>query len=391
MSEKTWPKVSRIRGGWRVDTGRGLPVRVRKVVATREAKDELVEALQAERKALRSTARFERGNRVVQLSGLDDAARRDVLAALDVLAGRGTLESAARFYIQHAAPASAIPCADLLDQYVEAIRAANRRPRTITDVEGKLRPFMDAHGKTTVQSITIQSVEGWLRKEGKARKWGPASRNAYRRALVGFFNFAIRRGFMERNPARAVEAVATDETMPDVFTVREVRRLLAAARREDARMLPYFLVGLFAGLRPENELRSLDWRDIDLEKKSLLVRPASAKKRRMRYVDLSDNAVEFLRPFAVEDGALFYSRVSFRRIVATAKVNWTRDVMRHTFASYHLAHGENAGATALQLGHHGDTAVLFAHYRNLVRREDAARYWNIRPMQSKVIPLRVSA
>lgn len=175
--------------------------------------------------------------------------------------------------------------------------------------------------------------------------------------------------------------------MPEVLTVREVRRLIGAVRRIDERMIPYIVIGLFCGLRPENELRNLDWRDIDLERKTLLVQPASAKKRRLRYVDLADNLIEFLAPYAVEEGPLYFSRYKFRLAVARAKLKWTRDVMRHTYASYHLARHQNAAATALQLGHHGDTTVLFAHYRNLIHREDAATFWQLRPLPGKVIPM----
>jgi hypothetical protein len=37
----------------------------------------------------------------------------------------------------------------------------------------------------------------------------------------------------------------------------------------------------------------------------------------------------------------------------------------------------NAAQTALKCGH--DQAILFAHYRELVRPKEAARFWEIRP------------
>jgi integrase len=52
--------------------------------------------------------------------------------------------------------------------------------------------------------------------------------------------------------------------------------------------------------------------------------------------------------------------------------------MRHSFGSYHLAAHENAGKTALQMGHRRiDTT--FEHYRRAVRKEDAERFWKIMP------------
>ena len=388
MGKSDWPKIRRIKTGWLVDSGRILPVRTRKRVATKEAMEALVASLRSERKALRTTERFERANRVVALTNLNDAARRDVLEALDVLGGRGSLTMAARYFIQHYAPAKAAPVGGLLVDYVESLRAANRRPRTIRDVEIKVGAFARDFGRRAIQLISQPEIEQWLSSTGKKRSWGPASRNAYRRGLLGFFGFAMRRDLIQRNPVQSITTAAVDQGMPDILTVREVRRFIGAVRRVDERMVPYVVIGLFCGLRPENELRNLEWRDIDVERKTLLVRPASAKKRRLRYVDLSDNLIEFLAPYLRDEGPLYFSRYKLRLAIKRAKLKWTRDVMRHTYASYHLAQHENAALTALQLGHHGDTSVLFAHYRNLVRREHAATFWRLRPLVGKLIPLR---
>ena len=51
--------------------------------------------------------------------------------------------------------------------------------------------------------------------------------------------------------------------------------------------------------------------------------------------------------------------------------------MRHSFVSYRLAATQNAPQTALESGH--DQAVLFKHYRELVRPKDAERFFSIRP------------
>jgi integrase len=73
---------------------------------------------------------------------------------------------------------------------------------------------------------------------------------------------------------------------------------------------------------------------------------------------------------------------------------WPRNALRHTFASCHLAHFQNAGKTALQLGH-TESRTLFAHYRELVKSRDAATFWNIFPpkqgSEGKVIAMREEA
>jgi integrase len=79
---------------------------------------------------------------------------------------------------------------------------------------------------------------------------------------------------------------------------------------------------------------------------------------------------------------------SFDQARASAGIDeWPDNALRHSFASYHMAHFQNAASTALQLGHH-DSRITFAHYRELVKPKEAERYWNIKPSAtSKVVQL----
>jgi hypothetical protein len=52
-------------------------------------------------------------------------------------------------------------------------------------------------------------------------------------------------------------------------------------------------------------------------------------------------------------------------------------VLRHSYASYWIAKFRNAAALALQMGH-ATTEMIFQHYREVVTRQDAKEYWNIR-------------
>ena len=63
---------------------------------------------------------------------------------------------------------------------------------------------------------------------------------------------------------------------------------------------------------------------------------------------------------------------------AAGLTRWPHDALRHSFASYHLARWNDAAALALQMGH-TTTAMIFSHYRRVVKESDAARYWNMFP------------
>ena len=59
-------------------------------------------------------------------------------------------------------------------------------------------------------------------------------------------------------------------------------------------------------------------------------------------------------------------------------IDWPQDALRRSFASYHLAMHGSADKTATQLGHRS-TDMLFEHYRELVTKDEAERFWNIFP------------
>jgi integrase len=55
---------------------------------------------------------------------------------------------------------------------------------------------------------------------------------------------------------------------------------------------------------------------------------------------------------------------------------WPDNALRHSFASYHLAHFKDVEGLALEMGH-TDTKIVFQHYRELVRPSEAKAFWSI--------------
>mgnify|MGYP002052344129 CR=1 FL=1 len=68
--------------------------------------------------------------------------------------------------------------------------------------------------------------------------------------------------------------------------------------------------------------------------------------------------------------------------------DWPSNALRHSYASYHLAEHKDSARLALELGH-TNSALIFRHYRELVKPKDAARWWQIMPTNesSRVIEI----
>ncbi len=308
--------------------------------------------------------------------------RPDAERAIKILGGTVTLETAAEFYVKHTASGErGKPAREVISELLSAKKAANRRPATLRDAEHRLNTFAETFGDRPLGTITLHELERWM----AGLEVGPVTRLNFRTAVVGLFRYGVRRGLTDSNPAEGLPRPGRDQSMPEIFTPAEAKALLTAAAEKSPEMIPYFAVGLFAGLRPQNELARLDWRHFDLKARTIRVDPATAKKRRMRFIKISPNLRQWLALRPKAEGKLFYSRRRFRQVIEAAGIKWSPDVMRHSFGSYHLAAHGDAAATALELGHAGAPGVLFDHYRALARRKDATAFWKITPPKQSVI------
>ena len=158
-------------------------------------------------------------------------------------------------------------------------------------------------------------------------------------------------------------------------------------------ILPSVAIGMFAGLRA-SEIGRLDWSDIDVDRGFIEVGASKTKTARRRLVEISENLSAWLTPHHRENGPVRPPFITYRRkfvkaLKASGIREWPDNALRHSFASYHLAAGQDAAATALQLGH-TESRNLFAHYRELVRAEDAKAYWQIKP-DDNVVAFRKTA
>jgi integrase len=331
----------------------------------------------------------------VSLQDMSDDARVDVLSALkrlegktslssavesyvaatDRLQGNGTIEQAVSYFIKNARlDSDAVTLGVAYERYYSGKEKANRRPRTLEEIRYKLGRLVSGREELLVHMISTEELDVWL--DGFELKGN--TRDSYRRQLVGFFNFAVKREYTGNNPAMGLEKYGSDERIPVIHTVEELETLLSVARQNYPEMVPYFAIGYFAGLRPDGELKNLNWKDINFSEGWILVRPETAKRRRQRYVDISENLAQCLKEYALNKGAIHFSRTQFRKVRELAKVDWTPDVMRHSYGSYHLAMYEDAAKTSHQMGHTG-TDILYNNYRNLVTKKEARKYWSVLP------------
>ena len=297
-----------------------------------------------------------------------------------------TIEDACDFFVAHLkASERSCTAAQLVRELLKAKESDGAGEHHLRDIRSRLSLFAEKFDGQMVATITSKEIDIWLRSLPVA----PLTRNHYRQVVVLAFNFAVRAGYATANPAvGAAKAKVVSET-PGILTVTQAARLLESATPE---ILPYIAIGLFAGLR-RAETQRLDWSEVDFESGLIQVTARKSKTAQRRFVTLQPNLRQWLLPVRKHRGNVtsansFQFRQSFEQAREAAGItDWPDNALRHSFASYHLAHFKNAASTALELGHH-DSRITFAHYRELVKPKEAARYWDIKPETSaKVVPL----
>jgi integrase/recombinase XerC len=184
---------------------------------------------------------------------------------------------------------------ELVDKYLEHLRvtrnaSVHTQRSYAVDLNGFM-DFMERRGevaefpanlsRTTVRAYVVALTEEGYSKRSTARKLS---------SLRSFFNFLVRTGKIESNPAEGVRAPKLDRPLPKFLEVDDVERLMAAAGGTDLwglrdRAILETLYG--AGLRV-SELVSVNENDLDLS--SGLVR-AQGKGRKERLAPLGRAAV----------------------------------------------------------------------------------------------------
>lgn len=288
---------------------------------------------------------------------------------LDYLARRNAAERSARVE-------------DAIDEFIDLKKAAGKSARYLGDLRYKLQRFAGDHGERLLSEVTPAMLDAWLEGLGVS----PVTRNGFQRVLGVFFEWGAKRGYCAENPARAAESAKETPKRVPIFTPGEIRVILNAAPAE---LLPVIALGAFAGLRAE-EIRRLDWRNVDFLRNRIDIDAGISKTAQHRYVPMNATLIAWIQPHAKAAGkvapANLYRRLwNFHKELATEDaeagrpaVPWKHNALRHSFASYALAAEEDAARVALWLGHESPK-MTFKHYRERVTPEAAGEWFAVLP------------
>lgn len=260
----------------------------------------------------------------------------------------------------------------------------------LRDITRFLEPFTAKLGKRTVSTITHHEVRAILDGFPTTRQtW-----NAYR-TIRPVFSMAVNDDYCTDNPFDRIKTPKHSSESPEALTVPEVKAVFNACKDyrkstnliKDYRLdasdsVAAFACMVFAGIRPE-EMRRLQWGKVHLDDAVIIVDKVVSKTRSHRVIEMSDNLVAWLEtvPKSERTGHVVPSNWVKKYQIVRKQSGISKkqqDILRHSFASYHLAAHADFNALQSAMGH-GTGEMILTHYKALIRKPEAVKFWSIRP------------
>ena len=274
--------------------------------------------------------------------------------------------------------AGAVGLDEAVKGFLRWLPTSGLRPPTQANLKTRVRTFQSDLGDLPMRSLDADKIEAWLLSRKEVSE---VSRSNDRRAIGRFLSWCVARPqrFIATNPVRDVKLRRMQVKDPEVFRVRELLRLLAAARQyRKGAFLRYVTLCVFAGLRPDEAKRIGD-SQISIPDRELRITPAQSKAERSRVVELSPVAVAWIEEaLAVKKRMTSKNRKVWSGLLRKARIKrWITDGLRHSALSLHLRASGSFAETATWGG--TSETMLRKHYVGRFSAAEADLFARLHP------------
>lgn len=309
-------------------------------------------------------------------------ADRKLLADLRKICGTEVdLREVARFWKRHYKPGTeqAVSCEAAFEAFMKWIKNSGRAERTIKTLETTKRKFLKRFSSELVSKIGKDEILSWV----NALPIAPRSKKNHIGNITNFLNWCkIAKSWIIDVPKideRLLPISAKDPV--HIWTLEEAEYAIRHIEKHERPYLAHYVLRMFAGLRT-SEASQMRWEWIDFDNRKITV-PAHVCKTRDAWVILPEfcpaTVWEWLLPLRQESGAVHKPAEKARTRIANA-CQWKPNVLRHTFATMHVAlYGDEA--KTIFATRHTNVATLRAHYKGVNQtRTDAEKFFALRPV-----------
>ena len=282
-------------------------------------------------------------------------------------------------------PPGRVTVAEHLHKWLEGYVKTNCSQRTLDGYQSIIETHLvPALGHVQLNQLHPQAIQSYY---GKAlEKLSARTVAKHHRLLSQALKYAVRQGYLGRNPCELVDAPSWKGKVMRTLTPFEVEILVDMVKNNS--IYPVMYTAVSTGLR-QAELLGLRWRDIDLDMLSISVSQVLYKRRGVcqfkepktahsrRRVAMTPKLALFLREYRAERESLYWQlgqllaldslvfgspegkpldpsilSHEFARVAKLASLQGVRfHDLRHTFASLMLLRGAKPKVISEALGH----------------------------------------
>jgi hypothetical protein len=244
---------------------------------------------------------------------------------------------------------------DLCEKFLARQIAERRSAQTLADDRWRLNAFAREVGENRAVATKRSDILGYLESIPPG-----TNRRSHYKTLRKMWRWAFDLGHVEHDPMARLKPLDAWGINNEILSVELFQRFLRVIQtlegpREGAqptgkykRLLPYFVLGGFQGLRTCEMVREradypvVEWRDFLWKKELLVVRDEVAKQTRardkLRYVPLEAAAIELLKPIVGSGSVIQIARRAFqslrRELCREMRVRWPENCLRNSYATY---------------------------------------------------------
>lgn len=266
--------------------------------------------------------------------------------------------------------------ADALHMLLEM--KADRRARTLQEIGSITRRIL--RQEPGIAKTKLSALQDYPWQETLQRIFPtPRQQNKARVILHSIFRLGEQQGWCSLNPMERVTQHRHIETEIIALSLVQIQTLLRTAQQPQHRPCMAALgIMLWAGVRPA-EAERITAHDINLTEKIISIRPSHSKTGGCRHIPMAPVLQAWLKeaPCAERICPPDWRRRWKALRQQAGIIPWPQDVLRHTFASYHLKQHRNITLLQVAMGHRS-TALLQTRYLNMrgLTHDAARQFWN---------------
>lgn len=309
----------------------------------------------------------------------------DLEEAVAILAGRGTLREAARWFVESTpAGAERVTLAVAVGRFVAFYKAHHPRD-TVCGPKSELEALAKVEGQRLLREVDAALLGVHVRRGTPE----PVARTVRNRVSYWglFFNWCKKNSLWPMGmptPAAGVKRPRKVVKSPEIFTPEQGLLLARTVLAKYPQHLAYVVLAGWLGCRPTECVR-LVWTDVDFEQNLLHVRAEVARKvARERWIPMPPRVAALLkackesrrkRAGRAERLCRLRAQVDVSRVAREAGLVWSIDVLRHSRITYRLQETRDIGQVAEESGN--SPSEIRASYKRPIPPGVAEKWWAV--------------